>query len=69
MFLIFITATDSSLAETNYLFAYATWFGGLNLMRILLKIYLLTKLEASLKSNCFHAISGCHTLSDLKNRS
>ena len=37
MFLIFITASDSSLAETNYLFAYATWFGGLNLMRILLK--------------------------------
>ena len=32
-----VTASDSLLVEINYRLALATWFGGLNLMRILLK--------------------------------
>ena len=34
---IWITAGDSSLADIHYSLAQATWFGGLNLTRILLK--------------------------------
>ena len=44
----------------------ATWFGGLNLMRILLKFSHSLNFLASWKSNCFHGISGCNSLSGLK---